>query len=195
MSNLRLPLLALAFSAFVPAANAGIPIGTTHCAGDGSGVACPCGNFSAAGSGEGCANSLGVGALLTATSTTGAVSVTADMAQTDVVVLHGSGMPNGACKFFTGTPNPGIPFGDGIRCVTGPFQVQLGLKGIAGGTAQFPDAGDLGLNKTCGGQSWMMTPLLPGSVRGYQIWYRNPAVFCSPTGYNLSNGVTLTWTL
>jgi hypothetical protein len=31
------------------------------------------------------------------------------------------------------------------------------------------------------------------SVRHYQVWYRNVADFCTPAGFNLTNGVRVTW--
>jgi hypothetical protein len=30
-------------------------------------------------------------------------------------------------------------------------------------------------------------------VRNYQAWYRNAAVFCSPSTFNLTNGYQVTW--
>jgi hypothetical protein len=34
---------------------------------------------------------------------------------------------------------------------------------------------------------------VPG-VRTYQAWYRNAAVFCTASTFNLSNGYSITWT-
>jgi hypothetical protein len=33
----------------------------------------------------------------------------------------------------------------------------------------------------------------PG-VRDYQCWYRNAAAFCTPSTFNLTNGLEITWT-
>lgn len=189
-------LAAIAVSA--PPTQAGIPVGTPWCAGDGSSIACPCGNFSAPASGEGCANSLGVGALLTAVSTTGATSVGGDMGLGDLVVLGGTQMPNGAAVYFTGTPLPAVPFGDGLRCVGNPSQVKLGIKVNVLGASQFPDAADLAQTPTpytCGGQSWMTTALPAPCTRGYQIWYRSAAPFCTAATFNLSNALAIAWTI
>jgi hypothetical protein len=32
-----------------------------------------------------------------------------------------------------------------------------------------------------------------GSVRNYQVWYRNAAAFCTPSTFNLTNGLSVTW--
>jgi hypothetical protein len=32
-----------------------------------------------------------------------------------------------------------------------------------------------------------------GGDRTYQAWYRNIAPFCTPEGFNLSNGLRVTW--
>ena len=34
----------------------------------------------------------------------------------------------------------------------------------------------------------------PGSVRNYQVWYRNAAAFCTTDTFNLTNGVRARWT-
>jgi hypothetical protein len=33
-----------------------------------------------------------------------------------------------------------------------------------------------------------------GGVFRYQAWYRDNAAFCTPSGANTSNGVSVTWT-
>ena len=33
-----------------------------------------------------------------------------------------------------------------------------------------------------------------GGTRVYQAWYRNVMAFCTPSGFNLTNGLSLTWT-
>jgi len=34
----------------------------------------------------------------------------------------------------------------------------------------------------------------PG-LRTYQVWYRNAAAFCSASTFNLTNGLSVSWTL
>jgi hypothetical protein len=33
----------------------------------------------------------------------------------------------------------------------------------------------------------------PGVTRYYQVWFRDPTVYCAPFGYNLTNGLAITW--
>jgi hypothetical protein len=152
------------------------PTGVPFCFGDGSGTACPCGNSGAAG--NGCASSVNAnGANLT---TTGSASLA-----NDTLVLHGTGMPNSNCLYFQGTSQISVVFGDGLRCAGGTI-VRLGTKTNAAGASQFPSGADPSVHVK-GAVS------IPGSVRTYQTWYRNAAAFCSPSTFNLTNGVLVTW--
>ncbi|MBL8861854.1 MAG: hypothetical protein JNK02_07555 [Planctomycetes bacterium] len=152
------------------------PASTPYCFGDGTGTACPCGNSGAAG--NGCASSVNAnGANLTSS---GNPSISAD-----TLVLLGSGMPNSSALYFQGTSQISVVFGDGLRCAGGTV-IRLGTKNNVAGASQYPDVGDVsvsvrGLNAA-------------GDVRNYQIWYRNAAAFCTPSTFNLSNGLNLTWT-
>lgn len=151
---------------------------TTICPGDGSGLACPCGN--SGGSGRGCANSANAsGAQLVLNGRPSTID--------DSAVLAGSGLPNNAsCLFFQGTgASSGILFGDGIRCVNGTI-VRLAVKVATGGSASFPQAGDLPLHVK--GQIGV-----DGGTHTYQLWYRDTASFCTPGNFNLSNGVRVQW--
>jgi hypothetical protein len=154
--------------------------GTPYCAGDGSGTACPCGNSGAPG--RGCANSLEPsGARL---SGTGVASLAAD-----TLVLAGAGMPNSSALYFQGTSQVnggnGAAFGDGLRCAGGTV-FRLGTQVNAGGASSTPQAGELPI-------SLRGAVGAPGSVRTYQIWYRNAASYCTVDTFNLSNGLVLTW--
>lgn len=158
------------------------PLVRSFCAGDGTGTACPCGNSSPAGSGRGCLNSTGVGALLT---TSGAPVVSADS-----LVLTGSGMPaSTSVLYFQGTAESGagagVVFGDGKRCASGTV-IRLGTKTNSGGTSSYPAAGDPAIS---------VRGAVPaaGATRTYQAWYRNTAAFCTVDGFNLTNGVRATW--
>ena len=73
-----------------------------------------------------------------------------------------------------------------MRCAGGLI-VRLGTRANALGASQYPGAGDAsvsarGLVTTAG-------------TRTYQIWYRNAAAFCTASTFNLSNGLSVDWTL
>ncbi len=151
----------------------------SYCFGDGSGAACPCGNNSV--QGNGCASSVSAtGAHLVGG---GTASVSAD-----TFVLQASLMPDSAALYFQGTQRTasglGAVFGDGLRCASGTV-IRLGTKINASGGSFYPSGGDphvsvKGLDSA-------------GDVRDYQVWYRNAAAFCTPSTFNLSNGVEVTW--
>jgi hypothetical protein len=156
-------------------APAGLP-GSTYCYG--TAAMCPCGNGGAVN--NGCANSVtGFGAYL---AFAGAASVSGDS-----VVLESVGMPlGGACLFFQGTGETNIPFGDGLRCVTGAI-LRLGVKINVTSTVHYPTAGDPKVS---------VQGLVPeiGGKRYYQNWYRDAADnFCTSATFNLTNGLLLTW--
>ncbi len=154
--------------------------GTVFCAGDGSASACPCGNAGA--SGHGCASSVASsGAVLIAS---GAASLAYD-----TLVLSGASMPNASALYFQGTSQvaggTGVAFGDGLRCAGGTV-VRLATKANVLGASQYPDVGDALLS--VGGNVTS-----PGA-RYYQVWYRNAASFCTSDTWNLTNGLSVTWT-
>jgi hypothetical protein len=156
-------------------------VGVTWCSGDGSGSACPCGNSAPSGSGTGCMTSLGNGGLLQAS---GNVQISAD-----TVRLTATGLPDSAALFFQGMTQAngglGAPFGDGLRCASGTI-VRLATRTAVAGTAIFPGPGD---------RSLMIKGQMPpcGGPRTYQVWFRNAAAFCTPSTFNLTNGLELTW--
>ncbi len=153
--------------------------GGAFCFGDGTGTACPCSNSGAAG--NGCASSVSTaGGHLQAA---GSASLTNDQ-----LVLTGSGMPNSSALYFQGTAQQnggmGAVFGDGLRCAGGAV-VRLGTKNNMSGGSQFPAVGDPSVSVR-----GLVT--MPG-VRTYQCWYRNAAVFCTASTFNLTNGWEITW--
>ncbi len=157
-----------------------LPPPVPFCFGDGTGATCPCGPPSAPGTG--CLNSFGTGGLLAAS---GANSVSAD-----TLVLTASGLPtNASALFFQGTAQQngglGTAFGDGLRCAAGST-IRLGTKTASGGVVSYPALGDLSVS---------VRGLVPvgGGLRHYQTWYRNAAAFCTPSTFNLTNGVSVTW--
>ncbi len=153
--------------------------GTPFCFGDGSGTACPCANAGL--SGNGCASSVnGNGANLTAS---GTASIAAD-----TFSVTGSGMPSSSALYFQGTlrTNAGLGsvFGDGLRCAGGAV-IRLGTKTNIGGTSTYPTAGNQPIS--------IKGANAAGNVREYQCWYRNAAAFCTPSTFNLTNGVEIVW--
>lgn len=158
---------------------AGGPI-EAYCFGDATGMPCPCNNFG--GAGRGCANSANAnGALLVGS---GNASV-----GNDSFLLSAEGMPSTApVLFFQGTSAPnlgnGTLFGDGLRCAGGTV-VRLGTKTASSGAASYPGVADVDVS-TRGN-------VVPGNTRFYQAHYRNSATFCTPSTFNLSNGVRVLW--
>jgi hypothetical protein len=150
------------------------------CFGDGTGIACPCGNSGA--SGHGCASSVSAAGAQLQYGGNPSVS-------NDTLVLAGSGMPNSAALYFQGTgqiaSGLGTAFGDGLRCAGGTI-VRLGAEMNVAGTSQYPFGNEQPISLR--GQ----VPLA-GGVRTYQAWYRNAAPYCTPSTFNLTNGLQLTW--
>jgi hypothetical protein len=149
-----------------------------YCPGDGSAIACPCGNNGAAGGG--CANSMfPSGGRLSAA---GTPSVSADTA-----VLAATSLTGSIAVFFQGeTQTSATIIDDGIGCVGGPI-IRLGTKAVAAAASSFPQAGDLSIS---------VRGAIPpaGGTRYYQCFYRNAvAVFCPPATSNRTNGVRAVW--
>ena len=155
-------------------------VGTTFCFGDGSGTACPC---LPGGADGGCSNTISFlgGKLVGA----GTPSVS-----NDTFVLRATRVPNGPALFFQGTVRvaggAGSVFGDGLRCVSGAV-VRLGAVSSTGEASQLPEDPSVSI---------AVRGAIPasGATRHYQVWYRNSAAYCQPETYNLTNGMTVTWT-
>jgi FG-GAP-like repeat len=154
--------------------------GVARCFGDGSGTSCPCGNDSAPGSASGCLNSLLVGATLRGS---GRATLTSDR-----LVLSGAQMPDACALYFQGTSviagGAGAVFGDGLRCVGGAV-IRLGTQLNGGNRSQYPETGQPALSV----KGAVTTP----GERHYQVWYRNCAEYCTPSGFNLTNALSVTW--
>lgn len=152
---------------------------STYCHGDGSGGACPCGNYGSVG--HGCSNSvLASGARLEVYAGEAAM-------QADSLVLIALDLPpDQFCLFFQGTAElAGSPFGDGLLCVGGGI-VRYTVKPTTFSLASYPELGDPALS---------VAGLVPseGGLRTYQVWYRDPSNFCTSTGFNLTNAVRVHW--
>lgn len=157
------------------------------CAGDGSVLACPCGNFGFAT--RGCDNSSAgtPGALLTGIGTT----------VPDLVSLHATGLVPGPAGILlqSQTNGAGTLFGDGILCVSGSL-TRLYTHPVSASVQVLPDpaAGDPPISVR---SAALGDPIPPGQIRYYQLYYRDLAAgFCAaPTGatWNLTNGLILHW--
>lgn len=150
-------------------------VGTDYCYGDGTATACPCAN--PGGSGEGCANSTGLGTELEGR---GSASVAADDLE-----FHASQLPPGAlAMLFAGTQSAnsgdGFPFGEGLLCASGALRrLEVRQADPAGRASWGPNiASD---------NAWGS-----GTTRYFQAWYRDNNSQCG-LGNNLSNGVELTF--
>lgn len=168
---------------FFAFARAALSSGAPTCAGDGSAAACPCGNSSPVGSGTGCLNSFALGGSLRAN---GPALISDDRLHLVATQLP----PTASALYFQGTADlaggAGTPFGDGLRCVGGSV-LRLGTKVSAAGASTYPGPSDAGV-RTRGGIN------APGTY-WYQVWYRNAAVFCTPSSFNLTNALRITWLL
>ncbi len=155
--------------------------GTPFCFGYGlaaGGVDCPCNNVAVAGSGTGCTNSTGLGALLVGNGTTSVAN--------DQFVLYGSQMTGGFCIVVQGSLLVPPAFqGDGTRCIGGNL-LRLRTKPVVAGGVIYPQSGEPAIS---------VLGLVPptGGVRGYEFVYRNPVASPCGTGLNVSNGVSVVW--
>ncbi|MBK7642888.1 MAG: hypothetical protein IPJ19_07530 [Planctomycetes bacterium] len=163
----------------------GLPQAGPFCFGDGSGAACPCNNSGSIG--HGCANSVNAaGALLAASGTTSPDTLqltnSGELASAFSILLQGN----------QDLVNPAV-FGDGLRCVGGSLK-RLFQGNAAGGTMAFPPAGGPSISVRSGA---LGDPLAPGSVRSYQVYYRDPSTsFCAaPLGgtFNVGNAQRVIW--
>ena len=97
-------------------------------------------------------------------------------------------MPNSSALYFQGanlaSGGQGFAFGDGVKCVAGPF-VRLGTKTNVGGASAYPGAADLPIS--------VRGFVTSAGTRHYQVNYRNAAAFCAPETFNYTNAVTVAW--
>lgn len=136
------------------------------------GTLCPCGNNDPA---AGCANSSGSGALLVAQ---GSSSVASDDMQMHVTGARAA-QPG---VLFTGT-NQLVPqaFRDGLFC-TNTQSIRLGVRFMDG-------SGDA----TWGPGLAALGGFSAGTIRHFQVWYRDPVISVCGNGSNLTNALTVTY--
>jgi hypothetical protein len=173
-------------SVSVPADVPGNPVAGSFCFGDGTGpVACPCNNTGAAG--HGCANSQNpAGALLTTAGTT----------SPDTLALTSSGQIPGAYSILlqgnVDLAGP-VSFGDGLRCIGGQLS-RLYIDAGNGGVVVFPPAGGSSISAQSAAKG---DPIVPGTLRSYQVYSRDSAGgFCpapAGDGWNVSNAQRVIW--
>jgi hypothetical protein len=155
---------------------------TTYCFG--AAGACPCGNTG--GPGEGCANSTGSGARLSAAGTT---SVSID----DLVLTATQVPPNMFGLMYRGGGTNNLPFGDGLRCVsagaTGLYRLNPPTNAGPGGTLT-RGPGLVAQSSTLPGSGLIVA----GGTYYFQAWFRDSQGSPCGAGFNLSNGLQVNFT-
>jgi hypothetical protein len=150
---------------------------TSFCFGDGAGTICPCGNLGS--QGRGCSNgSSQAGAILD-------WSGSAVVANGDLI-LSASDLPaNVFGLFFQGSnqvnQGMGSAFGDGLLCVNSPI---IRLE-VASTDALGNIQSTVGV-ATSGGA-------LAGSIRNYQLWYRDTQGSPCGSNFNTTNALQVNW--
>ena len=149
----------------------------TYCSGDGSAGLCPCGN--PGGVGHGCANgTTTTGARLSSTGTTSLAL--------DELGMSCSGLvPNQPGLYFRGVNavngGAGTPFGDGLRCAGGAVRrLQVRFADSMGNSSMTIPIGAASLAQA-------------GDQHYFQCWYRDPSTSPCGAGFNLTNGLAVTW--
>lgn len=159
----------------------------SFCFGDGTGAPCPCGNTGAAG--NGCKNSANPnGANM-------AAAGTASLAADSVVLTITGHRPSTLAVLFQGSiANPVLMYGDGIRCIGGTLKRPFKMTPANAASLVIPSASSTPPSPaTLSSQSAVKgDPLSVGSVRGYQLVYRDNGGPCG-TGFNATNGVKVIW--
>ncbi|MCB9914871.1 MAG: hypothetical protein H6828_06930 [Planctomycetes bacterium] len=152
--------------------------GTAYCLGDGTGTLCPCGNDNDGSNGPaGCANGVNAGGASLSAGGTSSLSAN------DAVLNVSGSAPSQPGLFFRAdnAVNGGLGnlFGDGLRCAGGTvIRLQI-VPADASGNAS--SSAPLGAG------------LLPGDIKRYQYWYRNPGSSLCGSAFNLTNGYEIAW--
>ncbi len=161
--------------------------GQVSCLGDGTGAACPCGNYGLPG--HGCRNSRALrGAEL------GAVG-TASLSF-DTLGFHCAYEPPGAASIvLQGNQVVGpLVFGDGLRCAGGSLKRMFFVNASAAGSLSEPPNTYTSISSR---SAALGDVLQPGDLRVYQVYYRDPDPnFCPPplgSTFNVSNAVEIVW--
>jgi hypothetical protein len=149
----------------------GSTFATPYCFGDGSGAACPCGNESSAGSGEGCTGNDHASRLRAFGGN--------DLAADDLRILGDYGQST-TVMLFAGSNalggGNGIPFAGGLLCVSGDVR-RMGVR-----QSSFCDQAEWGPG-LAGLASWS-----PGQSVQFQSWVRAPGSGCN-AGFTFSSAL------
>jgi outer membrane protein assembly factor BamB len=157
----------------------------SFCAGDGSAGPCPCGNNAPPGIVGGCRSG-------------GAFPVPARLDDQGIASLGDDSLrffasslaPNGACTLLQGQAAGGsVPFQDGLLCLTGPL-VRIHGANASGLNLDLPPAGGGSISSR---SAALGDPILPGSSRAYQVYFRGGSGACAPANGNLTNGIVVGW--
>ena len=149
--------------------------GSAYCFGDGTGAPCPCGALGPPGAG--CLNTAATGAVLTGS---GIGSFSNDTLQFGI-----SGVPgNKPGLILRGDNQVSGLVGDGILCATGNSQRSHVQVTVAGSTT-YTD---------WNGGPFGSVANAAGTPTNFQFWYRDPMNTCSGSGFNFTNGWTVTYT-
>lgn len=157
------------------------PPGLAYCFGDGSQTQCPCGN-SQPGSGEGCPNSTGSGAILAAA---GSTSYAANDLVLDLVQMPGG--ITGMVIAGSTSMSSNLFFG-GLLCVGGNNERGPIFISTGNGRASVTDL----VNQM--GADGGGTLIQPGNTVYFQIWYRDPLSSPCDKRANFSNGLEVLYT-
>lgn len=140
-------------------------------------VGCPCGPGTERE--RGCANSFsGLGASLEAR---GVSSLSVDS-----LTLLARDMPDGACFLLQGSEfgYASTPLGDGRLCLRGSV-MRMSSASVQSGSASFPTTP----GRPISSNGYVAAP----GTRSYQVVYRDPMRFCTPSHLNATNGVAVLW--
>lgn len=143
------------------------------------GTTTPCGIHGNGAPFHGCRNSAEVsGARL---------NVLSGDAELDDVVLTAYGERPSALSIVLQGPSKstaGLPFGDGVRCVTGTLK-RLYTRIAAGGTLTAPEGAELSIRNR---SAALGDPIPSPGVRYYQVWYRD-----GPGHFNITSALQIDW--
>jgi len=139
----------------------------------------PCGQYGNGDTYHGCANSVNShGARLTVLS--------GDSAVDDVVLMAFGERSSSLSIVLQGATHslPGLPFGDGVRCLTGSPR-RLYTHQAVDGVIIAPRITEPSIRTR---SAALGDPIPSPAMRYYQVWYRD-----GPSGFNITSGIRIDW--